>query len=250
MQHVKFLGWSFNYPLFLLLPMLVGIGWSGRIFAQGGAQVGFAVFPHFSGARLAAGTTAAPGIVDSLEAREISRPSLGLGLAVQWRAERAGFRTGIQLVESGYRTVRETLPAGQEAPEGALEWQTAQRIVRIEVPAEILFLQSWNDRDRMNFTMGFSAAWGLAFSEDITYFSAERLGRSRQRQDRGMFSPLQLAFQTGIGWQRDFGEKIVFFAQPTFQFWYTALLRDTPEVNRSLYTLGLKTGIVFKTKSN
>lgn len=230
--------------------IFIALGNSFLLRAQGGAQVGLTIFPHFSGARLAGSTTAAPGVIDSLEAREISRPSLGMGLAVQWRADRAGFRTGLQVVESGYRTIRETIPAGQEAPEGALEWQIAQRILRIEVPAEILFLQKWNDRDRMNFTMGFSAAWGIAYSEDITFFSAERLGRTRQRQDRGMFTPLQLAFQTGIGWQRDFGEKIIFFAQPTFQFWYTGLLRGTPEVNRSLYTLGLKTGIVFKTKSN
>jgi hypothetical protein len=217
---------------------------------QGGAQVGVAIFPHFSGARLAASTTAPPGVIAILEEREISRPSLGAGLAVQWQAERAGFRTGLQVVESGYRTVRENIPSGQEAPEGASEWQIAQRLLRLEVPAEILFMQSWNDRDRMNFTMGLSAAFGISYSEDITFYSAERLGRTRQIQDRGMFTPLQLAFQTGIGWQRDFGERIVFFMQPTFQFWYTGLLRGTPEVNRNLYTLGLKTGIVFKTKIN
>ena len=241
---------NFNILKILFFLILSNFGRFSQILAQGGAQVGFSLFPHFSGSRLAASTTAAPGIIDSLEARETSRPSLGMGFAVQWRAERAGFRTGLQIVESGYRTIRETIPTGQEAPEGALEWQIAQRIVRLEVPAEILFLQSWNDRDRMNFTMGFSAAWSIAFSEDTTFFSAEKLGRTRQRQDRGLFTPLQLAFQTGIGWQRDIGEKIVFFAQPTFQFWYTGLLRGTPEVNRSLYTLGLKTGIIFKTKSN
>ncbi len=220
------------------------------VSGQGGLQYGLTVYPNFSGGRLAASTTASQRVIDSIEAREIAKPSLSLGLAVQWRGLKAGFRTGFQLTETGYRSIREPVPPGVQAPEDAIDRQVAYRNVNLELPAELLFFHELNDKDRLNFMMGFSAAYNLNNFEDNIFFSGERLGRERQKLNNSDFQRLQLAFQTGIGWQRDLGRKMIIFVQPTFQFWYTGLLLDADEVNRNLYSVGLKTGILLKNNTN
>lgn len=216
------------------------------IYAQGSPQFGLTASPGISGARLAAGTFLNDDALDSLEARETSRPSLALGLAAQWRGAKAGFRLGFQFTNSGYRTVQEAIPPGEPAPPGAVNRSIAYRSTFIEMPAEILFLHEINPKDRVNFMMGFGAAYNIGNYEDTTFFSGEKIGTERQKLSNDNFRRLHLSFQTGIGWQRDFGEKIVFFVQPTFQFWFNGLLLDADEVNRNLYSIGLKTGILLK----
>lgn len=218
--------------------------------AQDGPQWGITAFPNYSGARIAAGSTINKDAIDSLELRETARPSLSWGLAVQWRAEKIGFRTGFQIADTGYRSIREDIPAGVEAPDGALTRRVDYRNILIELPAEVLFLHELNPRNRLNFMMGFNAAYNLSNYEDNIFFSGEKIGRVRNQLDNDAFERLQLGFQTGLGWQRDVGQGLIFFAQPTFYFWYSGLLAETEDLNRSLYAIGLKTGILLKTKTN
>lgn len=233
----------------LLVPVLLLSGLA-LATAQNGPQFGITVFPNYSGGRIAAGSTINEAAIDSIELRETSRPSLSWGITAQWRAEKIGFRTGFQLTDTGYRSVKEGIPAGVEAPDGALTRRVDYRNLNIELPAEILFLHELNARHRVNFMMGFSAAYNLRNYEDNIFFSGEKIGRTRNPISNDAFQRLQLGFQTGIGWQHDMGERLIFFAQPTFYFWYTGLLAETEDVNRSLYAIGLKTGILFKTKTN
>ncbi len=237
---------SLNSLLFLAFT-LTGIA---TMSAQNGPQFGITVFPNYSGGRIAAGSTVNEAAIDSIELRETSRPSLSWGVAAQWRAEKIGFRTGFQITDTGYRSVKEGIPTNVEAPDGALTRRVDYRNLNIELPAEILFLHELNDRHRVNFMMGMSAAYNLNNYEDNIFFSGEKIGRARNKISNNDFQRLQLGFQTGIGWQYDMGERMIFFAQPTFYFWYTGLLAEAEDVNRSLYAIGLKTGILFKTKTN
>ncbi len=215
---------------------------------QPNLQFGLSAYPNFSGARLAASTTANQMIIDSIEAREVSRPAFSLGLAVQWRGAKAGFRTGMQINDTGYRSVREPVPAGVPAPPDAITRTVVYRNLNLEVPAEVLFIHEAGPKDRLNFMMGFSAAYNLNNFEDNIFYSGERIGRESEKLSNAGFRRLQMAFQTGVGWQRDFGRSVVLFLQPTFQFWYTALLEEPEDnVNRNLYNIGLKTGILFRT---
>ena len=235
-----------HFLRYLLLPFLVMLCAITGAFAQEGPQYGLSAYPSFSGARLGAGTTINNAALDSLEARETSRPSIAFGLAAQWRGAKAGFRTGIQLTNTGYRTVQEPVPTGEPAPPGAVTRSIAYRSMFIEMPAEILFLHEINTKDRVNFMMGVGAAYNIGNYEDTTYFSGERIGTEKQKLSNDNFRRLHLSFQTGVGWQRDFGQKVVFFVQPTFQFWFNGLLLEPGEVNRNLYSIGLKTGILLK----
>lgn len=214
------------------------------------AQYGISVYPNFSGARLAASSTLNQRAVDSIEAREISKPSYSLGLVAQWRGQKAGFRIGLQYMDTGYRSVREPVPPGANAPEEALNQQVIYRNINLELPAELLFIHALSDKDRLNFMMGFSAAYILQNREDYVFFSGERLSRQTNRLQTADLNRLQLAFQTGVGFQRDLGGSVAIFVQPTFQFWYTALLQPPAEANRNLYSVGLKTGILFQTNNN
>ncbi len=224
------------------------LGCLSASFSQ--AQYGISVYPNFSGARLAASSTLNQRAIDSIEAREISKPSYSLGLLAQWRGQKAGFRIGLQYMDTGYRSVREPVPPGANAPQEALNRQVIYRNINLELPAELLFMHALNDKDRLNFMMGFSAAYILQNREDYVFFSGERLSRQSNQLETNDLSRLQLAFQTGVGFQRDVGSSVVIFVQPTFQFWYTALLQPPVEANRNLYSIGLKTGILFQTNNN
>jgi hypothetical protein len=216
-----------------------------------GTMFGVTAYPNISGRRLAATTSVNNAAIDSLEARETSRPSLSLGLAVQWQGLKGGFRTGIQFADTGYRTIREPVTPGPDVPDNAQTQSTVFRNLNIELPAEILFMHELSPRDRLNFMMGFSAAFNVSNYEQTVYFSGERISQDNMKISNDGFQRVQLAFQTGVGWQHEFGENIVFFAQPTFQFWITGLLLEPKEgVNRSLYAFGLKTGILFRTNTN
>lgn len=216
-----------------------------------GTIFGITAYPNISGRRLAAGTSVNNAAIDSLEARETSRPSMSLGLAAQWQGLKGGFRTGIQFADTGYRTIREPVTPGPDVPANAQTQSIVYRNLNIEVPAEILFMHEVSPKDRLNFMMGFSAAFNVSNFEQTVYYGGEKIGQDNMKISNDGFQRLQMAFQTGVGWQHEFGEKIVFFAQPTFQFWLTGLLLEPKEeVNRSLYAFGLKTGILFKTNTN
>ncbi len=225
--------------------------WLGCLVAAfSQTQYGISAYLNFSGARLAASSTLNQRAIDSIEAREISKPSYSVGLLTQRLGQKAGFRIGLQYMDTGYRTVREPVPPGANAPAGAFRQQVIYRHINLELPAELLFIHALSGKDRLNFMMGFSAAYILQNREDYVFFSGERLSRQVNRLATADLNRLQLAFQTGIGFQHDLGSSLAIFVQPAFLFWYTALVQPPAEANRNLYSIGLKTGILFQTNNN
>jgi len=236
-------------PINLLL-LIVATGLAAPVWAQNLPQLGLLAYPNFSGARIAAGSFLNNAQIDSLERRETNRTSISAGLVVQWQAEKAGFRSGIQYTESGYASIREPIPGGSNSPEGASTQRLQYKSFFLEIPAELLFIHQPDSKNKVNFSMGLSAAFNFRNTEQTDFFSGEKIASQQVTLGNALFTPLHISFITGMGWQHDISPKIAFFAQPTFQFWFNGLLREAIDLNRNLYAIGLKTGILFNPNNN
>jgi hypothetical protein len=234
----------------ILLLLISALGASLPLQAQNLPYLGLVAYPNISGARIAAGSFLNNAQIDSLERRETTRTSRSAGLVVQWQAEKVGFRSGILYTESGYASVREPVPGGSNSPEGASTQRLQYKSVLLEIPAELLFVHQPDNKNRVNFSMGLSAAINVRNIEQTDYYSGEKISSRQVTLDNHDFTPIHLSFVTGMGWQHEISPKFAFFAQPTFQFWFNGLLREAIDLNRNLYSVGLKTGILFNPNNN
>ena len=229
-----------------LLFILVACLMSGTVFGQSELKVGIELYPNISHRRLVAQLND----VDSeetqrLEHLEISRFSYSAGVMAQWRNERIAFKTGVFFVESGYQTRRTEVDLRDDIPDGAEDQRINFVHYFIELPAELLFYQTLNDKNDFLFSMGLSMAVNIANRERKTFYTDDVSERVTDEPENDNFSGLGYSFISGLGWEHHF-EGFTVMLQPTFQFWLGGLINDPlAQYNRNLYSVGLRTAVKF-----
>lgn len=227
----------------IFLPLFL---YSLAAFSQEPARFswGVSLYPNFSDRRLIAFSNISEEMIRALDSREISKPSWSAGLFGGWKGYRVGFQFGVQFMDIGYRTVKEPFPANEPNPTFATERRYVYQNYNIETPVEILFIQELRPGAKFHFMLGGSLSYNLRNNIRIINFAGDSKEVTVSQEDQDLFRDINYAFQTGIGFEKNFGERLSVFFQPTFQFWIKGILKDN-ELNRNLYSFGLKTGVRF-----
>lgn len=224
----------------------IAFGVAVSLSAQSELKVGVELYPNISHRRLVAQLNDVdPEETQRLENLEVSRFSYTAGVMAQWRTERIAFKTGVYFVESGYQTRRTEVDLRDDIPDGAEDQRINYLHYFIEVPAELLFYQTLDDKNDFLFSMGLSMAVNIANRERTTYYTDDIEEQVSEEPEGSNFSGLGYSFISGLGWEHHF-DGFSTLIQPTFQFWLVGLLNDPlAPYNRNLYAVGVRTAVKF-----
>ena len=206
---------------------------------------GFNLYPNYSSRRLiVTGVNLSEKMIQEIEDRETGKLSFSAGLQAGWKGEKAGFQFGLSFSETGYQTVKEPVPPDDPASGTASERRFIYRNFNLELPLDILFLHELNGRNDFIFTLGGAGSLNLANQVTEIRYAGDTKERQQGELPEEAFRPFNFALQAGMGWEGSLGGRSRIFVQPTFQFWLSGLLKDA-DINRSLYNVGVKTGLKF-----
>jgi hypothetical protein len=228
-----------RYILLLALALPLGLS------AQSDFNWGVSAYPHLAGTRLISFGLLSEREIADINEREITRFGYAGGLFAQWRSEKMGFQVGLNYMNTGYRTIRDTIPDGVPIPNQATEQRLQYTYRYIELPVEVQFYQKFRNKYAFFFMLGASASYNLSNTETTIFYAGDSDTRENNDLPQEEFNRLNYAFQAGVGFEADINDKIGLFLEPVFQFWLVEVFKDM-ELNRSLYTVGLKFGIRFK----
>ena len=228
-----------------LLSVFFLISASLSMLAQdSGFSWGISLYPNSSGRRLVALGNYDDEFIRNLEALEMPKFSYSAGLVAEWRAEKLGFRMGLNYTNSGYQTIKQIFPDDEPNPDNASHIRERFHSTYIELPIEFLFSHNLKEGSALFFMLGTSFALNLSnTTQTILYFG--ETNQSSTADTEGDFNAFNYAFQSGIGWKADIGSRFTLVLQPNFQFWLKGLLQES-NVNRNLYALGLKTVVLLR----
>jgi len=220
---------------------------AGSVFAQAELSWGIHATPNVSHRRLIAQEDIDRREVNRLDSLEVAKFSYKAGAFVRWRSERVGFQTGLNFMNSGHRTLRGPVQAGDPAPLNADDKRTVYEHYFIEAPAELQFFQELDEKNDFLFMMGLTIAYNINNSTRLVFYDNEGQEVVDQDTDNSRFTKLHYNFATSMGWEHAFSESFGITLQPIFQFWLSPLLND-PDIslNRNLYSVGLRAAVVFK----
>lgn len=226
---------------FLILSIFMCFG--GLLIAQDNTfNWGFNVYPNYSGRRLVALANYDREQIREIEDLETGMFAYSAGIMAEWKAQKLGMRLGLSYLSSGYQTIKVFLQ--NDDPNSPSEEQIQYRSNFIEVPVEFLFSHDLIDtKASVFFMLGASLSYNLGNNtRTIGFFRDTQTSASEPSE--GDFRNINYAFQSGIGLELSVGERLILLFQPNFQFWLQGLTTDT-DLNRNLYSVGLKTGILF-----
>ncbi len=209
--------------------------------SQARAGWGLSLEPSLSGRRLV-GFGLPDAEIKRLDSLERNTLGYGAGLFYSMRGEKVGVQIGLNYVQLGYDTRRTLLPENSPYRDGYDEIREGFRSRLLELPFSLLFYQSLGSRDDFYFLLGANAGFALSQTTNLTLYnesSSERISL----EPEGDFRRLNFAFRTGMGWEHLLGTNWVLSLQPTFTFWLNGVLQETLEVNRNLYSLGLRVAV-------
>lgn len=203
---------------------------------------GLDLYPQLSTRRLAASGFVSQDEIDRLEEREIVRPSYAVGLFYSRRAEKIGFRIGLDYANVGYRSKVEALP--EDSPDRPVFASFRDGFVshQLQVPMSVQFYQELSPGSDFFFEMGLLGSYALGQKEIRTLYAGERQENERSEPE-GDYRGANFGFQTAMGWEKTMGRNWVLSLRPTFQFWLRGLKQNDADVNRNLYNVGLRIGI-------
>lgn len=223
----------------LLITLILGIGGSISLVAQQYSGIGINLFPNYSHRRLVNFDISMQAQADSLETNEISRPSYATGLVLSYRGRKAGVQVGLNYSQSGYRGTRQPIPFGDPQRANFNEQQYQFRAQSIEVPFSIHFYQNLSDNDDFFFVLGSGLSYNFSNQNIITRFNGETSSREILENDDDDFRKVNYSFQTAMGWEHKFSDRIVMSIAPTFRLWLAGIKRDAL-LNRNLYQFGIR----------
>lgn len=229
-------------PLIALALLLTA---ATALTAQSTFRWGVNLYPNLTHRRLIALSNISQPAIDSIEKREVSRPSLSAGFTMGWRGKKLGFHTGINFVDAGYRTVKEATPEGDPKIELGSQRRFAFQNNYFEIPAEVNFYQSLGERSAFYFMLGSAISINTTNRYDTIYYSGERVTSASGQADSDDFRRINYAFQTGMGWEYAFSERLMMVLTPTFKFWMRGVLKEN-DLNRNLYSIGLNARLLFQ----
>ena len=214
-------------------------------FSQAEFSWGLEAYPNYSHRRLIAQTSIPSNEARVLEDLETGRFSYSAGLFAQWRGGRAGFQTGLRFTNTGYQTIRTPLSADDTPPPGATEKRIDYQNLFLEAPAELQFIQELDDNNDFFFMVGMALAYNLSNTNKTIYYSGNTSSANSEKANNEDFASFSYSFLSGMGWEHRFNDRFSIVLQPTFQFWFKALLVEA-DINRNLYSVGLRMAVKFR----
>lgn len=229
---------------FLFIVLLLPLG----IFAQSSFEYGIHSYVHFADAKLIAYSDISQEAIDKIDSLETSRLSHSTGLAVRWKSDKIGFYTGLFYMNSGYRTILLDTPESDPQFENFNKYREEYIYTKLEIPAEMQFFQSIDTKNDFFFTLGLSFSLHLKDDAIRRYYAGNEPSVTEPLEVTGRnHTFLNTGFQSSLGWRHVFAEKVSLTMQPTFKLWLSPLWKNDEVTNhdysRSLYTLGITTGI-------
>lgn len=213
--------------------------------AQEGTWYSINLYPNFADRRLIVFDNLNRDQIEAIDSLEASKPSYAIGGAIQWRGEFIGFQLGANLVNTGYRTIRQRIPAEDPFAGQADEYEQTFSTYLIELPIELTFYQTLNENNEFFFLLGSGIAYNLANRTRTTLFSNSSNTPVDNAPTEGvLFRNINLEFQAALGWEKAFSPNFRLLVQPHFQFWLRGLYVDEL-INRNLYSLGVRVGVKF-----
>jgi len=223
---------------YLFLFLLISVA-SSSLLAQQYSGIGINLFPNYSHRRLVNFDISMQAQVDSLELNEVARPSYSGGFFLSYRGSKAGVQVGLNYSQSGYRGKRQTIPFGDPNRANFNEQQYQFRAQSIEVPFSVQFYQNLSDKDDFFFALGSGISYNIINQDIITRFNGETSDREVSDIENDDFRRINYSFQTAMGWEHKFSDRIVMSLAPTFRLWLGGIKRDAL-LNRNLYQFGLR----------
>lgn len=229
---------SMNKYLFLISCCLL----VSELNAQIGTWYSINLYPNYSNRRLIVFDNLTQDQIDIIDSLEAAKPSYSIGGTIQWRGEFLGFQLGANLVNTGYRTIRQPIPDDDPFEGRAEEYEQTFTSYLIEVPAEVTFYQTLNEKNEFFFMMGTGLAYSLSNRTHTSLYGGSS-GQENAPTDKS-FRNFNMEFQAALGWEKAFSPYVRMVVQPHFQFWMRGLYVDEL-INRNLYSLGVRVGIKF-----
>ncbi|WP_170110440.1 outer membrane beta-barrel protein [Flavilitoribacter nigricans] len=213
--------------------------------AQEGTWYSINLYPNYSDRRLIVFENLNQTQIDAIDSLEAAKPSYSIGGAIQWRGEFIGFQLGANLVNTGYRTIRQAIPADDPFSGQADEYEQTFTNYLLEVPVELTFYQTLNENNEFFFMMGTGIAYNLTNRTRTTLFSNGGTNPvDNSPTDEVDFRNINVEFQAALGWEKAFSPNLRIVVQPHFQFWLRGLYVDEL-INRNIYSLGVRLGVKF-----
>lgn len=226
-----------------ILFVMLAAALSTALFAQDiSRSIGIQLLPGVSSRRFLPNNVLSSQEIRDIEDREMASFSYGAGVNYLVRGEKAGFSLGLLYQQLGYETNRFEWTES-ESFEEAEETFVQQAL---SLPAAINFYQELGRTDRFYFLLGLELSYQLSTEETRTLFDRNSsFTEPIQRPEEEEFRRTNFALRTGMGWEHDFSPRLMLSLQPTFQYWFRSLLRDTDGSDRNLYSLGVRAALNF-----
>lgn len=213
--------------------------------AQMGTWYSINLYPNYSNRRLIVFDNLTQDQISDIDSLEAAKPSYSIGGAIQWRGEFIGFQVGANFMNTGYRTIRQTIPADDPFAEQAEEYEQTFTNYFVELPVEITFYQTLNENNEFFFMLGTGVAYNLSNRTRTRLFTnSSEDPVDNSPTDEVDFRNIHWEFQAALGWEKAFNPNLRLLVQPTFQFWTRGLYVDEL-INRNLYSLGMRVGLKF-----
>lgn len=213
--------------------------------AQQGTWYSINLYPNYSNRRLIVFESLTQDQIDVIDSLEAQKPSYAIGGAIQWRGEFVGFQVGANFVNTGYRSIRQAIPSGDPFEGQAEEYKQEFVNYLLEIPAELTFYQTLNDKNEFFFMLGTGFAYSLSNNTRTTLFSNGGTNQNETMPSAPQqFRAINMEFQAALGWETQFSPTLRLVVQPHFQFWLRGLYVDEL-INRNLYTVGIRLGVKF-----
>ncbi|MCB0629680.1 MAG: outer membrane beta-barrel protein [Saprospiraceae bacterium] len=215
-----------------------------QLSAQIGTWYSINLYPNYSNRRLIVFDNLTQDQIDVIDSLETRKPSYSIGGAIQWRGEFLGFQLGANFVETGYRTIRQPIPAEDPFSGRAEEYQQTFSNYLLEVPAEVTFYQVLNEKNEFFFMMGTGLAYSISNRTTTRLYNGGSPQTEKNATEGPFFRKMNMEFQAALGWETAFSPTMRLVIQPHFQFWMRGLYQDEL-INRNLYSLGVRVGLKF-----
>ena len=135
------------------------------------------------------------------------------------------FPIGSQLRQYRLSGIRQAIPANDPFAAQADEYQQNFTNYLIEIPAEVTFYQTLNDKNEFFFMIGTGLAYNLSNRTETTLYNN---GGANQKDnsptDEVTFRAINMEFQAALGWEKAFSPTLRLVVQPHFQFWMRGLI--------------------------
>lgn len=222
--------------LTLFLPMFFGLCLNAQIYER---SFGLELAPHNGGNRI---TSGGGSVIRSLEIQDSLESGLGgygFGLLFESRADKVGFTSGLRYIRTGYKVVED----GFDGPTVGLDRREKVTAQYLELPLEINFHQDFSEKSSAHFMLGVAANLHLGTkTERSTRIDGVEQGTVvLPRDPERAFRPVILSLNTGLGFDRKFGENWAVRVQPYFRFFLQGNLKSNfDQLNRNYYQTGVR----------